>query len=304
MLSWIGERVPSSSLIVVVSELRAVTTRTVALAGIAALAVYGSVAIGGARADLIHGLDSSFSEYLGTAELWVTTGGNDLTTNSFRAEGSIQVLASTPGVASVRVYQGGYLDVGSRRMWVIARPAADSTLIPASQLLRGNLARATQLVRGGGWATVSAAFAEEHRLGVGSAFALPVPAGTAHLRVAAITTNLGWSPGAIILNTSEYRRYWKTSATLRTRGQSRRPESIRPPASERSPMRWPDGRASACRRSTSAGAIRRERATRIERVERDLVAAVDRRRTRGRLSAQRKRLAAACAAGVAEDPGV
>jgi putative ABC transport system permease protein len=211
VLSWIGERVPSSSLIVVVSELRAVTTRTVALAGIAALAVYGSVAIGGARADLIHGLDSSFSEYLGTAELWVTTGGNDLTTNSFRAEGSIQALASTPGVASVRVYQGGYLDVGSRRMWVIARPAADSIMIPASQLLRGNLARATQLVRDGGWATVSAAFAEEHRLGVGSAFALPVPAGTAHLRVAAITTNLGWSPGAIILNTSEYRRYWKTS---------------------------------------------------------------------------------------------
>jgi putative ABC transport system permease protein len=211
VLRWIGERVPSSSLIVVVSELRAVSTRTVALAGIAALALYGSVAIGGARADLIHGLDASFSEYLGTADLWVTTGGNDLTTNSFRSEGAIQAVARTAGVASVRVYQGGYLDVGKRRMWIIARPTADSIMIPASQLVHGDLAHATQLLRDGGWATVSAAFAEEHRLGVGSRFTLPTPAGTAYLRVAAVTTNLGWSPGAIILNTADYSRYWQTS---------------------------------------------------------------------------------------------
>src|SRR6202034_2644119 len=164
------------------SELRAVSTRTVALAGIAALALYGSVAIGGARADLIHGLDASFSEYLGTADLWVTTGGNDLTTNSFRSEGAIQAVARTAGVASVRVYQGGYLDVGKRRMWIIARPTADSIMIPASQLVHGDLAHATQLLRDGGWATVSAAFAEEHRLGVGSRFTLPTPAGTAYLR--------------------------------------------------------------------------------------------------------------------------
>jgi putative ABC transport system permease protein len=211
VLQWMGERVPSSSLIVVVSELRAVTTRTVALAGIAALAVYGSVAIGGARTDLVHGLDASFSEYLGTADVWVTTGGNDLATNSFRAEGAVQAVARSPGIASVRVYQGGYLDVGDRRMWIIARPAADSIMIPASQVVRGDVAHATQLLRDGGWATVSAAFADEHRLGVGAAFTLPTPSGTAHLRVAAVTTNLGWSPGAIILNTAEYSRYWQTS---------------------------------------------------------------------------------------------
>ncbi len=55
---------PCSALIVVVSELRATTTRSVALAGIAALAVYGSVAIGGARDDLLRGLDANFGEYL------------------------------------------------------------------------------------------------------------------------------------------------------------------------------------------------------------------------------------------------
>ena len=116
----------SSSLIVVVSELRAVTTRSVALAGIAALAVYGSVAIGGARTDLLHGLDASFNEYLGTAQLWVTTGGNDLTTNAFAAGGATEAVEHAAGVASVRVYQGGYLDVGRRRLWVIARPAGRS----------------------------------------------------------------------------------------------------------------------------------------------------------------------------------
>jgi putative ABC transport system permease protein len=211
VLRWAGDRVPSSSLIVVVSELRAVTTRSVALAGIAALAVYGSVAIGGARTDLIHGLDASFGEYLGTADVWVTTGGNDLTTNAFPAEGAVQALVRSAAVASVRVYQGGYLYDGKRRLWIIARPPADSNLIPASQLLKGNLARATQQLRAGGWATISGAFADEHQLDVGSAFTLPTPAGAAHLRVAAITTNLGWSPGAVILNTADYRRYWQTA---------------------------------------------------------------------------------------------
>ena len=209
-LRWAGERVRSSALIVVVSELRATTTRSVALAGIAALAVYGSVAIGGARADLVRGLDVNFGEYLRTAEVWVTTGGNDLTTNAFHADGAVQAIARSPAVASVRVYQGAFLDVGPRRMWIIARPAADGAFIPASQLLAGNLARATRRLREGGWAAVSAAFASEHHLAVGTPYTLPTPAGGARLRVAAITTNLGWSPGAIILDASDYRRYWQT----------------------------------------------------------------------------------------------
>jgi len=210
-LRWAGERVRSSALIVVVSELRATTTRSVVLAGIAGLAVYGSVAIGGARADLIRGLDASFSEYLGTADVWVTTGGNDLTTNSFAADSAIAQIARSPAVASVRVYQGTYLDVARRRLWIIARPAADTTPIPASQLIKGNLADATRLLRRGGWATVSGQFAAERRLAVGRSFTLPTPLGQASLRVAAITTNLGWSPGAVILSSTDYSRYWQTA---------------------------------------------------------------------------------------------
>ncbi len=211
VLRWAGERVPSSSLIVVVSELRAVTTRSVALAGIAALAVYGSVAIGGARADLLRGLDANFAEYLHNAQVWVTTGGNDLTTNAFNAEGATAAIAHAPGVASVRVYQGGFLDVGPRRMWIIARPPGDPAPIPASQLLRGNLQHAERLLRAGGWATISQGFADEHRLGLGSSFSLPTPSGSARLRVAAITTNLGWSPGAVIIGSPDYARLWQTA---------------------------------------------------------------------------------------------
>jgi putative ABC transport system permease protein len=210
VLRWAGERVRSSALIVVVSELRAVTTRSVALAGIAALAVYGSVAIGGARADLLRGLDVNFSEYLRTADIWVTTGGNDLTTNPFNADGATAAIARAPGVQSVRTYQGGFLDVGPRRLWIIARPPAERPLIGASQLLHGSLARATALLRGDGWAAVSEGFAAEHHLRVGGSFWLPTPAGQARFGVAAITTNLGWSPGAAIIDSADYRRYWQT----------------------------------------------------------------------------------------------
>jgi putative ABC transport system permease protein len=212
LLRFSGERVRSSALIIVVSELRAITVRSVALGGVAALAVYGNVAIGGARADLVRGLDANFSEYLGTADVWVTTGGNGLTTNSFADEGASAAVARAPGVASVRVYQGGFLDVGTRRMWVLARPGADDPLLPSSQLLHGGLARASRLLRAGSWAAVSDGFAGEHHLHVGSSFTLPTPTGAARFGVAAILTNLGWSPGAVILNDADYRRDWATRA--------------------------------------------------------------------------------------------
>ncbi|MBA3808649.1 MAG: ABC transporter permease [Solirubrobacterales bacterium] len=210
-LRWIGERVRSSALIVVVSELRAVTTRSVALAGVAGLAVYGSVAIGGARLDLLHGLDANFGEYLSTADVWVTTGGNDLTTNPFADGATTAQIARASGVRSVRAYQGGFLDVGPRRLWIIARPPGDARVIPASQLLHGDLARASALVRGGGWATVSDGFAGEHHLHVGAHFALPTPSGQLRFGVAAITTNLGWSPGAVIMSAADYRTAWKSA---------------------------------------------------------------------------------------------
>jgi putative ABC transport system permease protein len=211
LLQRVSEHVSSSALILAVRELRMTSMPLVALAGVGALAIYGSVAIGGARHDLLTGLDVNFSEYLGTADIWITTGGNDLTTNSFRASNLQSKLARTPGISSVRDYQGELMDVGTRRIWVIARSPGDRTIIPASQLLVGNLAYGDNRLRKSGWAAVSTSFATERDLEIGDTFALPTPSGTRQFRVAAITTNVGWPPGALIIDTDDYRHYWQTS---------------------------------------------------------------------------------------------
>jgi putative ABC transport system permease protein len=209
-LKPLSERLKGSMLALAVVELEATATRSVALAGVAALALFGMVAIQGARRDLLSGLDAALVQYLDTADIWVTTDNNFLTINSFHDDGASAAIARAPGIASVREYQGELLDVGTRRLWIRARPAGDSTLIQASQLIEGDLPWATQLMRAGGWAAVSNGFATEHGLRVGSTFALPSPTGPAKLRVAAVTTNVGWAPGAITLNDSDYHTYWQT----------------------------------------------------------------------------------------------
>jgi putative ABC transport system permease protein len=211
VLRRVSEHVSSTALILAVRELRTTSVPLVALASVGALAIYGSVSIGGARHDLLAGLDANFGEYLGTADLWVTTGGNDLTTNSFQSGKLQSELSRAPGIDSVRAYQGELMDIGSRRMWVIGRPVGDRTVIPVSQLLHGNLTSGEKLLRGAGWMAVSTSFSAEHRLRVGDTFALPTPSGAQSLKVAAIDTNVGWPPGAIILNTHDYSRYWQTS---------------------------------------------------------------------------------------------
>jgi putative ABC transport system permease protein len=82
-------------------------------------------------------------------------------------------------------------------------------MIQASQLLHGDLRHATTLLRQGGWMVISNGFASEHHLLVGDSYTLPTPTGPARFGVAAITTNTGWAPGAITLNTTDYTRYWQ-----------------------------------------------------------------------------------------------
>ncbi len=194
-----------------VVELRASATRTMALAAVAALAVYGSIAIQGTRNDLNRGLNAAIVQYLATADIWVTTGDNVFTTDSFKADHAVRLLAQMPGIASVRVYQGGLLDVGSRRLWIRARPPSDGEVLQASQIVEGNLTQASRRIRAGGWAAVSNGLASEDHLHIGSRFTLPTPSGDAQFGVAAITTNAGWPAGAITLSTTDYSRYWETS---------------------------------------------------------------------------------------------
>lgn len=193
-------------------ELKPVPIRSVALAAVAAVAVCGSVAVEGARRDLEAGLVEGLGQYLSTADLWVTAGSDGFQAETFRPRARlVDAIQRAPEVASVRSYHGQYLDVEDRRIWVIARPPQDRPLIPPSQILEGDLAQATKRVASGsGWATISNGMANADDIEVGDQFTLPSPTGNVQLRAAAITTNLGWGPGAVILDADQYQRAWAT----------------------------------------------------------------------------------------------
>jgi putative ABC transport system permease protein len=211
LLTPFAERLRGSMLAVSVIELRATATRSIALAAVAALTVYGGIGIGGARNDLLAGIDEATVQYFNTADIWVVNRDDIFNTNSFAPSGPVAAISGLADVASVRSYQGGLLDVGARRLWVRARPPGDRSMLEASQVVSGSSARASELIRGGGWAAISTGFAGEHNLRIGDFFFLPTPSGSARFGVAAITTNSGWPPGAITINANDYRRLWQTA---------------------------------------------------------------------------------------------
>jgi len=212
-LDALSRRSRSSVLVVAVGELRATTTRTLALAAIGALAVFGSVAMEGAHADLQRGLDGGAHGLSAQADLWITAGGatNVLATTAFQPPVPVAALAAVPGVRAVSAYRGAFLDVGDRRAWVVAPPRSDPAPLLPIHFRRGDLAAATERLRGHGWVALSEAIADDLHARIGSVVTLPTPRPTP-LRVAAILTNMGWSSGAIVLNASDFRRAWDSSA--------------------------------------------------------------------------------------------
>ncbi len=197
-----------------VAELRDPLTRvrSLAVAATGAIAVFGSVAITGAQHNLEHGLDRTAHEWNQAADLWVSPPGepNTLGTTAFPS-GIAQKLAGLPGVRSVGLYRGSFLDVGNRRVWVIAPPPTAAQLLPPGQLTVGDIARANERLRAGGWAILSEALASEKHLHIGDSFTLPSPQPMT-LRVAGLSTNGGWPPGAIVLNSNDYARAWGSTA--------------------------------------------------------------------------------------------
>jgi putative ABC transport system permease protein len=210
LLGHIARHFHGKMMAVATIELEATATRSVALASITALAIYGAIAVGGARSDLIRGLDQGISQQWSSAAVWITPNENIHDTDSFDASRVIGVVEHTSGVASVSARQGSFLDVGAQRLWIRAAPPGSGSMILSSQLEDGALARANTLMRQNGWATVSSGFASEHGLRVGRSFVLPTPSGTARFNVAAITTNIGWPPGTITVNTNDYSHYWQS----------------------------------------------------------------------------------------------
>ncbi len=194
---------------VAVMELRAGRARAVAVAATGAIAVFGAVSIQGAHGDLLHGLEDAAHDENAFTDVWVAPAGayNLLTAAPFATGTMTTRLARLPGVRAVGIYRGGLLDWGERRVWVIAPPAQASRLLPPSQIVQGNVAGATARVRRGGWLVLSEALAAEHHLRIGQPFSLPAPDPTV-FRVAALSTNVGWAPGAIVMNAVDYARAW------------------------------------------------------------------------------------------------
>ena len=122
-----------------------------------------------------------------------------------------RTLAALPGVRHVSVYRGSFLDWNERRLWVLAPSGSIEHPIPATQVRAGALRTATARVRSGGWAVLSESVVAEHHLHIGERRVLPSPRPTT-LRLAAVTTNLGWPPGAIIMNAADYARAWSSPA--------------------------------------------------------------------------------------------
>jgi putative ABC transport system permease protein len=197
-----------------VGELRDSMTRlrSLTVAATGAIAVFASVAIAGAQHNLQSGLDGTAREWNQASSVWVSISGenNTLATTPF-PESVAAKVRQLPAVGSVRIYRGGFLNLGDRRLWVIAPPSESASPIPAGQLTSGGFATANRRLREGGWAVLSEAVAHERHLHIASTFRLPTPH-PATFRLAGLSTNGGWPPGAVVINAGDYAKAWGSSA--------------------------------------------------------------------------------------------
>jgi putative ABC transport system permease protein len=193
------------------TAMKATTLRSLALAATGAVALFGSIALGGARDDLLRALHGFASTYSAEASVWVLNPHDTAAANDFIPSRYPALIDSVSGVAKVETYQSQFMVIGSRRVWLIARPPDTSPELLRSQIVSGEPSTAQSEMAQPGWIAVSKQIAEEHHARVGGAISLPTPEGVAKFRLAATTTNLGWTSGVILMNTTDYSRLWKTS---------------------------------------------------------------------------------------------
>ncbi len=94
---------------------------------------------------------------------------------------------------------------------MIARPPGAAENVLRSQVVAGDADVAIRRLGESGWIVVSRQIAEEHHVRLGGVLTLPTPSGPAPFRLAATTTNVAWSPGAIFLAAGDFRRLWGTT---------------------------------------------------------------------------------------------
>jgi putative ABC transport system permease protein len=197
---------------VALTGLRSTTLRSMALAATGAVALFGSMALGGARGDLLRGIGQVAHRFSDDAQLWVISPLDNQATVPFPARDYATRVAALPSVARVSDYQGSFVDWGNRRPWVIAPPASATAPVLQGQILQGRAQTAAGRLREGGWIALSKQIANEHHLRVGGVVRLPTATGLVKFRLAATSTNFGWPTGVIFMSATDYTRAFATSA--------------------------------------------------------------------------------------------
>jgi putative ABC transport system permease protein len=193
-------------------SLRETTLRSLALVATGAAALFGAVALGGARDDLLRGIGGFSTHYAQEAGIWVVSPNDNQSVTAFSVGSRERSIARLPGVHSVIAVGGGLLDFGKRRVWVLAWPSSSPLAFLDGQIIKGERSTAVARLRKGDWATVSQQIAAEHHVGVGGRLSLPTPSGELPLRIAALTTNFGWTPGAVVVSAADYERAWPAAS--------------------------------------------------------------------------------------------
>lgn len=195
------------------AELSSSPTRSVALVATGTIAVLLVVTIGGSVSDVQRAVRRGAAETLAGSGVWIKAKGpqNVYATDPFEPAATLKRLAQVPAVRSAYVERNSFLDLATRRIWVIGVAPGYPKPIAASQLVHGSLPSAEAHLREGGWALMTQALADERHLHLGEAFTLPTPTGQAPLRLASTISNYGWLPGTVIMNGDDYARLWRTT---------------------------------------------------------------------------------------------
>jgi putative ABC transport system permease protein len=211
VIEWGNARLGSAASVeLALQQLRARRwrARTLAIVTTGAVAVFGASTLEGARQNLKGGLTDVVEGLADASPVWTTArGAGDVYGTASFAPADLRRLRAASGIGAVELYRSGLLDVAGHRAWVLGVPRGAADPVPAHQLLEGDRRAATAALHRGGAVALSRAVADALHLGIGDVATLP----TLHprpLRVVGITTNLGWSSGAIVMAADDFVRAW------------------------------------------------------------------------------------------------
>ena len=197
-----------------VIELRNPVTRTrsLAIAATGAIAVFGSVAIQGAHSNLQRGLDRTAAHLIRVTDVWVSVAGER------QHAGEHAVCDQHRGAT------GNSCRVCAR--WRSTAAASSTSAIAGCGSLRRRRARRRRYRPARCCAATSRSPTHVCAPGAGSSSRRRSPMNTTYtsetrsrcprrsprrFRIAALSTNIGWSSGAIIMSSADYARAWDSS---------------------------------------------------------------------------------------------